>query len=169
MGVPQPPADATVAGDLLTLPFDATGTQRKQRSVWLKLPSDAGSVTTSSTVYYRDAGGQMSPYGDPATASLDIGENRRTATDAALAALDQVGGATSHGDRLKLLKVKYDVGAAAHETTDVRLLWIRLRALVDDIGTLERARWTNVEPARVAVARVVAYVQYEYYRAGGTW
>ena len=28
--------------------------------------------------------------------------------------------------------------------------------------------WTNTEPARIAVARLVTYVEYDYYLAGGT-
>jgi hypothetical protein len=166
MALSQPPADATVAGDLFTLPFDTAGNQRKERSVWLKLPPDAASATTSSTVHFRDADGQMKQYGGPATATLGIAESKRTAKDTALAALDRVG-ATSQADRLKLAKIKYDVGSTAYETTDVRLLWVRLRLLLDDVGTLERSRWTGAESARIAVARVVAYAQYDYYRAGG--
>jgi hypothetical protein len=166
MGVPQPPADATLDNSLLTLPFDTSGTQRKQRSVWLKLPADAASATTSSSVFFRDAAdGQMKPYGDPATATIAIAQDKRKASDSALAALAAVGAPA--GDQSKLQKIKDDVRAATLETTDAGLLWARLRALVDDIGTLERARWTNTEPARIAVARLVAYVEYEYYRAGG--
>jgi hypothetical protein len=163
MGVPQPPADVSVAGDLLTVPFEATGNARRERGVWVKLPADAGSATTSSTVRYRDAAdGLMKTYGDPVTATLDIAEDERSAVDAALAALANVGASAS-----AVQAIKNDVSAVTAPTGDTRVLWARLRALVADIGTLERSRWANGEAARVAVARVLAYAEYDYYRAGG--
>jgi Tol biopolymer transport system component len=161
-GVPQPPSDATLAGDLLTLPFDAEGTQRKERAVWLKLPAGAPSATTSSQVFYDDAG-EMKPYGDPATATLDIAETEQSARDAALTAIGQIGGA----DPAKLQKIRDDVNAAGADTRDTGVLFARLRALLDDIGTLERAKWTNTGVAWSAVARLVAYVEHDYYLAGG--
>jgi hypothetical protein len=38
---------------------------------------------------------------------------------------------------------------------------------VSDVGSLERSRWTNTEAARIAVARLVTYLEYDYYLAGG--
>ena len=167
MSVAQPPADATSAGDLLTLPFDTNGTQRRQRSVWLKLPVNAASATTSSTIHYRDAAdGETKVYGDPAIAMVDIAETKATARDAALAALGAVGTA-SPAEQAKVEKIKDDIAATALETGDAASLWARIRVLVDDIGTLERASWSNTAPARVAVARLVAYVECDYYRVGG--
>jgi hypothetical protein len=167
MDVPQPPADATFAGGLLTLPFDTAGLQRKLRSVWLKLPTGAPSATTVSTAYYRDAAdGQMKPYGNPATATLGIVERKETARDAALAALGRIGNA-SYIDQLWLRKIKDDVAAATLETSDARVLGYRLRALVYDIGILERSRWTNTDVARTTVARLITYLEYDYYLAGG--
>ena len=101
--------------------------------------------------------------GDPATATLDIAESKQSARDAALTALGQIGGANA----ASLQKIKDDVNAAVAETTDAGAIWSRLRALVDDIGTLERSKWTNTAPAWTAVARLVTYVEYEYYLAGG--
>ena len=57
--------------------------------------------------------------------------------------------------------------AAGGDTTDAAVLWSRLRALVDDIGTLEKSRWTNTGPAWTEVARLVTYVEHDYYAAGG--
>jgi Tol biopolymer transport system component len=163
MSAPQPPADATLAGNLLTLPFDAAGTQRKERAVWLKLPAAAGSATTRSTVHY-DADGKQ--YGEPATATLDVAEDAGTVRHAALAALAAVG-TSGAGDQAKLQKIKDDLGATAQATTDAAVLWTRLRALLDDIRTLESARWTGTASAWTAVARLVTYVEHDYYRAGG--
>ncbi|MEA2493529.1 MAG: hypothetical protein QOJ29_1440, partial [Thermoleophilaceae bacterium] len=167
MGVAQPPTDATFRASLLTLPFDTAGTQRKARGVWLRLPTGAASATTSSTVFYRDAAdGQVKQYGTPVSARLDIAESKQSARSSALAALGQVG-ASGQGEQTKLQKIKNDVSATTPETTDPNVLGSRLRALLDDIGTLESARWTNTAPARSALARLVTYVQYDYYLAGG--
>jgi hypothetical protein len=163
-GVVQPPADATLAGQLLTLPFGTEGTQRRERSALLKLPVGESSVTTTSTVHYRDAEGQSKQYGDPATATLAIAEDGPTARVAALAALAQVG-ATNQPEKLQ--KIRDDVAATGQASDDPAVLWSRLRALVDGIGTLERSKWANTAPAWTALARLVTYVQYDYQRAGG--
>jgi hypothetical protein len=134
--------------------------------VWLKLPAGAATATTSSTVHYRDAAdGQTKTYGDPVTATVEIAEDEASARSAALAALDAV--VVPAADQAKLQGIKADVGATAAETSDPKAHWARLQALLVDIGTLERSRWTNAEPARIALARLVAYVQYDYDRAGG--
>jgi hypothetical protein len=131
--------------------------------VWLKLPSTAPSATTTSTAFYRDdVSGQMKPYGTPAEARLDIAENEQSARDTALAALGRVGASGT-----SLQKIKADVAATALSTSDTNVIWSRLRALVDDLGTLERSGWTNAGAARNAVARLVTYVEFDYYRAGG--
>jgi hypothetical protein len=164
VGVVQSPADSILAGDLFTLPFDVAGTQRKQRDLWLKFPS-AASVTTSSTVRYRDSTGAMVPYGSPATATVSVAENESSARAAVQTALGQVGTSNS-SDRMKLQRIKDDVTATAQTTNDPRVILNRLRALVDAIGTIERSRWTNTTPAWTALARLVTYVEYDYYSAG---
>jgi Tol biopolymer transport system component len=167
LGVPQLPSDMTLASNLLTTPFETAGTQRKTRALWLRLPTSASSASTSSTVHYRDsADGQVKQYGIPVSSRVDITENKATARDAALAALAGLGN-LGQGDQTKVQKITDDVSAAAQATTDTTVLWNRLRALIDDIGTLERSRWSNIPPARLAVARLVTYVQSDYYLAGG--
>jgi Tol biopolymer transport system component len=167
MSVPQLPADATLANNLLTVPFDTAGTQRKTRALWLRLPTNPSSVATSTTVRYRDAAdGQLKQYGIPVSSRIDITESEPTARDAALARLAGLGN-VGQGDQQKVQKIRDDLSASTQATTSTTVLWTRLRALVDDIGTLERSRWTNVAPARTAVARLVTYVENDYYLAGG--
>jgi hypothetical protein len=166
-GAPQHPDDVTLADGLLTVPFAAEGTQHKERGVWLKLPTSGSSASTSSRVYYRDAAdGRMKAYGDPVMATVGISENKQQARDATLAALDQIGNVPSY-EQWRLQDIRHDASVATSQTDSTYLLWTRLHELVNDIGTLERTRWTNTAPARVAVARLVTYVEYDYYLAGG--
>jgi Tol biopolymer transport system component len=167
MGVGQLAADATLTGSLLTLPFDAAGTQRKVRSAWLRLPTGAPSATTTSTVHYRDAGdGQTKQYGPPASASIDITETRQTAHDAALTGLNFLFN-LSNGDQAQVQKIRDDVNAAMSPTTGTTVLWNRLRALLDDVGTLQRSHWLNAFFAEMPIAHLATYVEYDYYLAGG--
>jgi hypothetical protein len=108
----------------------------------------------------------MKAYGDPATATIAIAESRRTSVDAALAALGGVGVATP-GDSSRLQAIADHVAAAGTASTDAAVLDERLRALLGDIGTLERSGWTGALEARAAVASVVTFVEYDRYRAGG--
>jgi Tol biopolymer transport system component len=167
MTAPQLPSDVTLANSLLTTPFDTAGTQRKTRALWLRLPTTASSATTSTTVRYRDAAdGQLKQYGVPVSSRVDITENEGTARDAALAALAGLGN-LGQGDQQKVQKIRDDVNGTAAATTDTAVLWSRLRGLVDDIGALQRSRWANAAAAQMAVARLVTYVENDYYLAGG--
>lgn len=165
--VPVLPAGASVAGDLLTLPFDATDEQRRSNGVWIKLPPVAGDATVSASVFYRDAQeGQMKRFGEPASATVRVVEDAATARVAALTALGQVIARTA-GDRRDLQRIKDDVNATAVPATDPGTLEARLKALIDSIGTLERMGSANAERARTALARLITYVQYDHYLAGG--
>lgn len=162
---PQAPSDVTLVGDLLTVPFPTVGTQRKTRSVWLKLPATPPSITTSSTAYYQDAtDGQMKPVGGPAGATLALGENKQTAAQSATSALDAITGAYLF-DVLLLQKIKNDVTAATQPAGSPLTIWLRMNALVLDLGMLERKSLNGAPIAHLAVARLVTYLEYDYYLA----
>ncbi len=165
--VVQPPSDSTLIGNVFTLPFDTATNQRKDRSFWLKLPTTTGSATSQTTAYYRDpSDGLMKPFGVPATSSINVAEDKQSAKTAATSAVDAITGVGLFS-YFTYQKIKDDVSASITPTTSSSTLWWRIQALVDDVGTLEHVGWGGRDAARLAIARLVTYVQYDYYKATG--
>ncbi|MFY9487170.1 MAG: CARDB domain-containing protein [Solirubrobacterales bacterium] len=161
------PSDSTFAGGLLTVPFPTTGTERRSRQSLVKLPVDSASITIQSEVFYRvPSGNSMQPFGSPFNSSITITENKADAKADASSALNNIG-SVGFLDGLALAKIKNDVAASTQPAGSSSITLSRLRALVDDLGIIERNSWTNKEPARQAVARLITYLQYDYYLATG--
>lgn len=163
----KPPADVTSSGQSVSVPFDTNGNARKDRQIWLTTPPAAGTLATTTTAYYRDpTDGQMKPFGTPISSAINVTEDRQSAKAAAVSA---VGSITGIGlfDWLTYNKIKDDVAASLNPTTSSFTLWLRIQALTDDIGTLERVSWGGRDAAKLAIARLITYVQYDYYKATG--
>lgn len=161
------PSDVTLSGTTLTVPFSTTGTARRTRSVWVKVPAGATSVAVTQTAYAKDAAGTFVPVSPAATSSsLTVPATRAAAVSAAQAALNGVTAPTSY-ERSRLDAVKADVNAIATDTASASLAQSRLGTLLEDIGKLEKSNWSNTTPAWKALATLVTYVEFDLYRYGG--
>jgi Tol biopolymer transport system component len=166
-GILQAPSDVTLNGSLLSVPFETAGNEQKQRSIWLTAPLSPGAFSTSTTAYYRDqSDGLMKPFGTPALAEAQITEDRQSAKAAATSAVNAITGVGLF-DWLIYNKIKDDVATSLNSTSSSFTLWLRIQALTDDIGHLERVSWGGRETAKLAIARLITYVQYDYYKATG--
>ncbi len=161
------PADVTLSGTTLTVPFSATGTARRTRSVWVKLPPATTSITVTQTAYAKNSSGTFVPVSPPASASLTVPATRAAAVTAAQTALNAVTAPNTY-ERSKLANIKSDVDAIATDTASWSLAQTRINTLLTDIGTIEKSSgWTNTTPAWKALATLVTYVEFDYYRYGG--
>ncbi len=163
----QAPAQSSVTTGELTVPFDSAVIDRQDKTAWLRLPPQAGLTSLTTTAYYTDsADGQTKPYGTPAPSQIQVAEDRESAKSAAAAAVNAVTG-VGFFDWWLYLKIKDDVAGSISPTTSSSVIWWRIKALTDDLGILERVSWGGRDSARLAIARLITYVQYDYYTATG--
>lgn len=163
--VPQPQSGVSLSGGVLTVDFSNLTVPAHTRSVWLRLPTSSSSITTSTSVFYREqATGQMQSSGQPSIAQISVTERK---SDAHAAALTKVNSLTGIGffDTLSYLKLKHDVSEAGQTSSNPTAILSRLRALVDGVGVLERKSWNGAQAARLAVAKLVTYLEGDYYLA----
>lgn len=108
----------------------------------------------------------MKPFGTAVPANIEVDQTMADAIADATAALEAIGGAYLF-DCLLLEKIKSDAQAAAQPTTSSLTLWKRMTDLVIDVGILERKSWSGAPQARLALARLVTYLEHDYYLATG--
>lgn len=166
-GLLDKPADVTLSGSTLTVPFSATGTARRTRSVWVKLPPASTSISVTQTAYAKNASGTFVAVSPPATSgALTVPATRAAAVTGAQTALNAVTAPNSY-ERAKLDAIKARVAAIATDTASSTLAQTRITATLSDIGTIEKSNWTGTTPAWKALATLVTYVEFDYYRYGG--
>lgn len=161
------PSDVTLSGTSLTVPFSGAGTARRTRSVWVKLPPAATSISVTQTAWAKNSAGTFVAVSPPATSStLTVPATRAAAVTAASTALNGVT-APNSTERAKLDAIKARVTAIATDTASSTLAQTRINTTLADIGTIEKSSWTNTTPAWKALATLVTYVEFDYYRYGG--